>query len=270
MVHRLISCVAVVAAFCLPATAQTQQQGTSGFHSVACIKVKPEKTSEFRAWAVSDLHKYAQSRVDTGALSTWLLLRSIQPQGKSADCDYLSISMYPGATVEPLSPEALGDALKKAGLTMSAQQYMDRRDSLTTLVSNNLFQNRATSGGPLKKGNYFLVNYMKAANVEDWVAYEKKVWSPVAEALIRDGRTSGWSLNVQVLPGGSDLKFQGVTVDVYPTWNDVFKDDPQFIERFRKAHPDMEFGTTFEQFEKLRTIVSIQLFTAVDVVAPAK
>ena len=270
MIQRLVSCLVVVAALCLPATAQMQQQGTSGFHSVACIKVKADKTSEFRAWAASDLHKYAQSRVDTGVLSTWLLLRSVQPQGNSADCDYLSISIYPGAPIEPLSPEALGDALKKAGLTMSAQQYMDRRDSLTTLVSNNLFQNRATVGGPVKKGNYLLVNYMKAANVEDWVAYEKKIWPPVAEALVKDGRTSGWSLNVQVLPGGSDLRFQGVTVDVYPTWNDVFKDDPQFIERFRKAHADMEFGTTFQQFEKLRTIVSLQLFTAVDVVASSK
>ena len=152
---------------------------------------------------------------------------------------------------------------------MSAQQFIDRRDSLTTLVSNNLFQNRAALGST-KKGNYMVVNYMKAANVEDWVAFEKKVWQPVAEALIKDGRTAGWSLNVQFLPGGSDLKFQGVTVDTYASWDDVFKQDPQFVERFRKVHPDMEFGTTFEQFEKLRTTVALQLFTAVDVVTPAK
>jgi hypothetical protein len=269
MIRRTMLGVVVAAAFCLPAAAQMQQQGMSGFHSVACVKVKPEKVSEFRAWAASDLHKYEQSRVDTGALSAWSLLRSVQPQGKSADCDYLVISIYPGAPLEPLSPEALGDALKKAGLAMSAQQFIDRRDSLTTLVSNNLFQNRAALGST-KKGNYMVVNYMKAANVEDWVAFEKKVWQPVAEALIKDGRTAGWSLNVQVLPGGSDLKFQGVTVDTYASWDDVFKQDPQFVERFRKVHPDMEFGTTFEQFEKLRTTVALQLFTAVDVVTPAK
>lgn len=269
MIHRSIWTVVVAAAFCLPSVAQTQQQGMTGFHTVACVKVKPEKAGEFRAWAASDFHKYAQSRVDAGVLSSWFLLRSVQPQGASADCDYLSISIYPGAPVEPLSPEALGEALKKAGLNMSAQQFMDRRDSLTTLISNNLFQNRA-SVGSLKKGNYLVVNYMRASNVEDWVAFEKKVWQPVAEALIKDGRTAGWSLNVQVLPGGSDLKFQGVTVDTYSSWNDVFREDPQFVERFRKVHPDREFGTTFEQFEKLRTLVSLQLFTAVDVVTPAK
>jgi len=269
MIRRTMLSVVVAAAFCLSAAAQMEQQGMSGYHSVACFKVAPEKVSEFRAWAASDLHKLAQSRVDTGALSAWFLLRSVQPQGKSADCDYLTIGMYPGAPPEPLSPEALGDALKKAGLTMSAQQFIDRRNSLTMLVSNNLFQRRAAVGST-KKGDYLMVNYMKAANVEDWVAFEKKVWQPVAEALMKDGRSSGWSLNVQILPGGSDLKFQGVTVDIYSSWDDVFKPDPQFVERFRKVHPDMEFGTTFEQFEKLRTMVSLQLFTAVDVVTPAK
>jgi hypothetical protein len=269
MIRRSLLGMVMGAAFCLPLAAQMPQQGMSGFHTVACVKVKPEKNSEFRAWATSELHKYDQSRVDTGTLSEWILLRSVQPQGSSAECDYLSISVYPGAPAEPLSPEALGAALKKAGLTVSAQQFMDRRDSLTTLVSNNLFQNRALVG-TVKTGNYLVVNYMKAANVEDWVAFEKKVWQPMAEALVKDGMTAGWSLNVQVLPGGRDLKFQGVTVDIYPNWDAVFKQDPQFVERFRKVHPDMEFGTTFEQFEKLRTIESIQVFTVVDRVTPAK
>jgi hypothetical protein len=270
MIRRAIWTVLVAVAFCIPASAQMQQEGQVGFHTVACLKVKPEKNSEFRSWAASDLHKYAQSRVDTGALSAWFLLRSVQPQGASAECDYLTISIYPGAPLEPLSPEALGDALKKAGLTMSAQQFMDRRDSLTTLISNSLFQNRAIVGQPLKKGNYLVVNYMKAANVDDWVAFEKKVWQPVAEALVKDGREAGWSVNVQVLPGGSELKFQGVTVDIYPSWNDVFKEDPQSVDRFRKVHPDRELSTTFEQFQKLRTTVALQLLTAVDAVTPTK
>ena len=174
MIRRTIWTVMVAVGLSFPASAQMQQQGQVGYHTVVCIKVKPEKTSEFRTWAASDLHKYAQSRVDTGVLSTWFLLRSVQPQGASADCDYLTISIYPGAPPEPLSPEALGEALKKAGLTMSAQQFMDRRDSLTTLVSNNLFQNRASVGGSLKKGNYLVVNYMKAANVDDWIALRKR------------------------------------------------------------------------------------------------
>lgn len=87
---------------------------------------------------------------------------------------------------------------------------------------------------------------------------------------MKDGRRTGWSLNVQVLPGGTDLKFQGVTVDVYPRWDDVFKDDPQSSERFKRVHPDRELGATFEQFQKLRTLVSVQLFTAIDALTPTR
>lgn len=263
-----VLCAVAAVGLCVSVAAQ-MQQGATGFHTVACFKIKPDKGLEFRAWAASDLHKYVQSRVNAGVLEQWILLRSVMPQGTSATCDYLSISIYPGAPPEPLGPEGIGEALKKAGMNMTAQQYIERRDSMTTLVSNNLFRNRA-SVGTLKTGNYLQVSYMKSANTEDWVALEKKIWQPFAEAMVKDGVQSGWSVNVQVLPNGTDLPFQGVTVDVFPTWDAVFKQDAQFIDRFRKVHPDMEFGTTIEQFEKLRTQEAVHLFTAVDVINPAK
>lgn len=268
--HRNIWSVVVTVALCVPAFAQMQQEGAARYLEVACFKVKPEKSKEFHTWAASDLHKYAQSRVDGGVLSTWFLLRSVYPQGTSADCDYLMISTYPASPPESLSPEVLDGALKRAGLTMTGQQFLDRWDSLATIVSSSLYQNRASVGDPPRKGNYLVLNYMKAADVDDWVAFEKKVWQPVAGALVKDGRGMGWSLNVQLLPGGTDLKFQGVTVDVYAGWNDVFRDDPQSRERFKKVHPDMEFEATFAQFQKLRTLISVQLFTAVDVVTSTR
>jgi len=109
---------------------------------------------------------------------------------------------------------------------------------------------------------------MKVAedNLNDWVAYEKTVWKPVAEALVKDGKQDGWSLNLRSMPAGSDLPFQGVTVDVYPSMDAVFENDPQFIERFRRVHPDMEVGTTIEHFEKLRTQALIQLYVLDDIV----
>ncbi len=265
-IPRMLLSVAIAAAF---SASPFAQQAPTGYHTVACIKVKPEKASEFRKWAAEDVHKYAQSRVDSGAVSTWYLLRSIMPQGTSAECDYLVVSMFPGMPPQPMGIQELDAGLKKAGLTMSAQEYVDRRNSLTTLVSNNMFQNQAWVGSS-QKGDYFMVNYMKASNPQDWVAYEKKIWQPLAEAMVKEGVTRGWSVNLQVLPSGSDLPFQGVTVDVYPSWDAVFREDTKFIERFKKVHPDMEFGTTYEQFEKLRTIFSTQLFVLDDMITSAK
>ena len=82
--------------------------------------------------------------------------------------------MYPTTPPEPLSPEALDEVLKKAGPTMTGQQFIDRRDSLATLVSNSLYQNRGFVGGSPKSGNSLGVNYRKAVNVDDWIAFEKE------------------------------------------------------------------------------------------------
>lgn len=263
---RTVLSVVIAAAFTCTLFAQ---QAATGYHTVACIKIKPGKGSEFRKWAAEDVHKYAQSRVDAGAVTNWHLLRSVMPQGESAECDYLIVAMFPGAPPQPMGLEELGAALKKAGIAGTAQEYVDRRNSLTTLISNNLFQTVAFTGS-MKKGDYFMVNFMKSSTVNDYVAFEKKVWLPIAEAMDKDGVRSGWSLNVQVLPSGADLPFQAVTVDVYPSWESVFKNDTQFADRFRKVHPDRELGTTFEQFEKLRTIQSTKLYALEDYISSAK
>ena len=73
--------------------------------------------------------------------------------------------------------------------------------------------------GAPKKGDFFSLSYMKATegNFFDWISYEKKVWKPFAEQLMKDGRQDGWSLNTRVMPNGADQPFQGVTVDVYPS-----------------------------------------------------
>ena len=264
-IPRSLLSIALAAAF---STTLLAQQAPSGYHSVACIKVKPENASQFRKWMSEDARKLAQARVDSGEISTWFLLRSVIPQGTSAECDYLNVVMYPGAPPKPMGMDELGTALKKAGMTASAQEYVDRRNSLTTLVSNNLFQNRIFVG-TMKKGDYFEVNYMKVSNMDDYLAYEKKVWQPFAEAMAKGGVRTGWSLNLQVLPSGSELRYQAVTVDVFPSWDAMFKDF-QFAETFKKVHPDMEIGTTFETYEKLRTIVATNVYQLSDVISSAK
>ena len=263
----LFVCAALFAAFSamLPA-----QQASPGYHSVACIKVKPENNNEFRKWAAGDLHKLTQSRVDGGAVSQWILLRSVIPSGTSAECDYAIVTMYPGVPPQPMGREELDAALKKAGISMTAQQYVDRRSSLTTLVSNNMFQNRALVGG-FRTGDYFVVNYMKVSNMADYVAFEKKAWQPMAEALDKENLRSGWSLNTMVFPGGADVKFNAVTVDVYPTWESIFnRDFQQFRQLWQKAHPDMEFGTTFEQLDKLRHQGDIDIYVVQDTILSTK
>lgn len=263
-IPRFALCVALVAACIVPLSAQ---EAPSGFHTVNCLKVKPDKMAEFRQWTTEALHKYAQGRVDSGAVSTFYLLRAVYESGASAECDYLTIAAYPGVPPEPLGMEEMSAALKKAGLNMSAQEYIDRRNAVATLVSTSLGKTEVYAGAA-KKGAYMVVNYMKTSNYDKWVEFEKKFGRAFAEQAIGNGLMSGWSVNGMWFPFGNDLSYQGVTVDVYPNWETLYKDDPQFIEKFNKAHPDLV--TKPEDMEKIRTQAVVRLFKVEDMISAAK
>jgi hypothetical protein len=261
---RFLTAAIVAVAFLAAAGAQTP---TPGYHTVACFKLKPDSAAAFHKFAAEEVHKLAQGRIDDGELTTWYLLRAVFPQGESAECDYLVVALFPKLPHLLGTPE-LTAAIQKSGLSITPDDYVNHRNAVSTLVSVEVFQNQVFVGTP-KKGDYFQVNYMHVAddNINDYVAYEKKVWKPLAEALMKDGKEDGWSLNLRVMPSGSSSPYQAVTVDVFPSMDAVFADDPQFADRFRKVHPDMELGTTFEQYEKLRDRGTVRLFQLEDMVA---
>ena len=265
-IPRWILCAVLAAACSLSLSAQ---QAPSGFHSVNCIKVKPGKSVEFHKWIADVMTKLAKSRVDSGAISTWYLLRAVMPAGESAQCDYLTVAMYPGAPPEPLNAEQIAEALKKAGVSMTADEYATRRDSLATLVSTNMFRNQIAVG-KAAKGGYLSVNYMKTSIVDDWLKFEREVWKPIAEAMVNEGVESGWSVNLRALGLESDLPYQGVSVDVYPSWDAIFKDDPQFTDRIKKAHPDRDLTAIFQQVEKVRSMVKTELYAIDDMITSGK
>ncbi len=84
-VPRLFLSVAIAAAFSATLLAQ---QAPSGLHRVACIKIKPGKFTEFSKWMATDGHALLQARVDSGEIASGMLVRSVIPEGKSAECDY--------------------------------------------------------------------------------------------------------------------------------------------------------------------------------------
>jgi hypothetical protein len=231
-----------------------------------CFKLKADSAADFQKFETELLHKVAQARIDDGELTALYVLRAAVPQGESAECDYLVISFFPKLP-HLFGKDQLQAAINKAGLAITPEDYVNRRNAVSKVISTAILQTQDSVWAP-KKGDYFQVSYMKVApgNVDDWIAYEKKVWKPLAEALVKDGKQDGWSVNLQAMPFGTDTPYQGVTVDVYPSMEAAFSDDPQFVDRFKRVHPDMEFGTTIEHFEHLRTQSMVRMFSLEDIV----
>jgi len=264
-IPRTVACAALATLFSATLVAQMSTATNTGYHTINCVKVLPGKAAEYSKFLTEDVHKVAQARVDSGAITAWLELRTVMPQGSEAECDYVLVSFYPGLPKPPLGGEALTTALHQAGLQMSGDEYNDRRNALATTVYNDITQFQVLVGAA-HKGDYLVFNAMKVADIDEWIAYEKKVWQPIAEAQVKEGTRTAWALNVQIFPMGSKDKHLASTVDCYPTWESMFT-DPGFEPRFKKVHPDMELGTTFEHFEKLRTIESTVLYHVDDLVS---
>lgn len=261
MMHRMLAAAVLAASFALPAAAQQQPVG---FHNIACVRVRPGQANNFREFLQGDIHKYAQSRVSSGAIASFLVLRAIMPGGDDGQCDYAIVTFYNGAPNAPLSHEDLLAALQKAGL--DPQQYIQKRSETSELVSNHLTQYQVLVGGA-KKGDYLVFNSMHAKDVDAWVAWEKKNWQPYAESAVKQGLMSGWAINVQIFPNGDSDRDLVSSVDIYPTWEALFSRNQALRDAWTKTHPGVEPAAFFADAGKLRTIDHTALYQVEDMIA---
>lgn len=230
------------------------QQAPAGYHSISCVRVKPGQSAAFHDLLSGDYHKVEQARVDSGAISTFLALRTVIPAGTDAGCDYVLVSFYPGLPTEPLGDDAMTAVLQKAGITSSLHEWRDRLSGVAELVSNNITQYQVLVGGS-KKGDYLVFNSMSATDLDQCVAAQKRIWQPFAEQGLKDGAQDGWALNLQQFPSGAKDPSLVSTVDIYPSWDAMFKYyGPDFMTRWKKVHAELSPGEAFSEISKVCTI----------------
>jgi hypothetical protein len=266
LMPRVLLGAAIAAALSMPLTAQ---QAPTGFHRISCVKVNSGKWAGVEEWIAGTGHKLAQSLVDSGALVQTIALRTEMPSGTDAKCDYVFVDFYPGLPPAPMSMEDLSKALHKADIPMTAEALYAREGELGMLVYDNITQYQTLVGGA-KKGDYLEFNSMNAPDEDACVAYEQKVWKPVAEEMVKAGGLGGWALNTQMFPRGTKDKTAVSTVDLYSSWDAFINSYGSISDAWKKVHPDMDINSTMGQFGKLCPIEHTVLYKIVDVVTPSK
>ena len=251
------------------ATAQEQPE-SPGFHSVACVKVRQGKMADFKTLVNGTFVKFEQSRVDSGAISSWLVLRTVVPAGRNATCDYAFVTFYSGLPNAPMNDEEMAAAFKKAGISGSLEEMQQQRRADGYLVYNSISRT-ALHVGAAKKGDYILVNEMSVPNEREWIANEKKLWQPIFEDGVKDGSVDGWSVVEQFLPRGAKDQGTTYTVDIYPSWDAMFKFfGPSFSDRWKKIHPDVPMSQGMDEANKIATIDHTILYHVVGAIGSSK
>ena len=246
------------------------QQASPGFHSVSCVKVKPGKNADFNTLVNGDLRKLEQSRVNSGALSGWIELRTVIPAGREATCDYAFVSFYSALPPAPMSDQEMSADLQKAGISSSLEELQHQEDAAGYLVSNSIGRT-ALHVGAAHEGDFIVVNDMKVADEDAWIADEKKLWQPIFEDGVKDGSMRGWSVVVLFMPRGAQDNATTYTVDIYPSWDALFKFfGPGFPDRWKKVNPDIPIDQGMAQEHKLETIEHTTLYKVVTAIQPSK
>ncbi len=239
------------------------QQAPTGYHHASCVKVKPGRGSEFSAMVSGDLLKLAQNEINSGRLSGWVVLQAVVPAGSEAACDYVFASFFPGLPPGPMSDAEETADLEKAGVGKTLPEFEDELRSNGYLANSSIAQELTLVGGA-KKGDYLVFNSMSVTNIDDWATTEEKLWKPFAEARVKEGVQAGWALNVQIFPRGAKVPSQVSSVDIYPTYADVFQEGPEFMNTWNKVHPNLKFQDAMTQIDKLCTIDSSVLYKVVE------
>jgi len=251
------------------AASTTQAQGQSEPPSVRdyCIKIAPGKAAEFEAYLREVSVPLAQARADSGELTWSIVARGVIPAGSSARCEYRVAYGYKGLPPEELSREGLDAALKRAKVTLTADQLIAKRSALTSLVAAEIWFRIDGIGADVEKGGYVRFNYYKvrSGEMDEWVRLETTYWKPIMDAWLKAGGKGGWSVYGLGMPGGDSTPYNGVTVDTFPDWNGLMRSVPM-TELWPKVHPGTTATEAFQRFDKARSIHDVEVFKVVEVV----
>jgi hypothetical protein len=246
----------------LPAALSAQPSAPAQYQTITCVKLLPGKSAaEYQQFMADTLVKVNQTRADAGEIVAWSLLRSVMPAGEDARCDFMSSTITDGPPRET-GAATFGENLRKAGVNMTADQYMAKRNSLTRLVAMELWRPRIRVGQP-KKGHYLFLNYMRVHHFAEYAKFENEVWKPLAEHWVGAGELSGWLFATKQLPAGTEVKYAAMSADIFPSWDAVFKGrDPQTA--FPKVHPGKDYKVTMGGLGKLRDLAERHLMVIVE------
>jgi hypothetical protein len=260
---RVLKLLLTSIALSLPAVLPAQTAAAPAYYQIINhVKVTPGKSAEYADFVRETSMKTAQKRVDSGEIYSWTLLRTVMPAGKEARADYMISVLSEGPPRGPQSREDQEKSLKAAGVKMTVAEVFAKRDTLSSLVSTEMWRPQLRVGS-LQKGHYLYINYMKVHDAAGYTAFETNTWRPMAEQWTKDGAMSGWMYSTKSLPSGTEMPYGAYSADFFPSWEAVFK-SRSAQETFAKVHPGKKYEDAQKEIPKLRDLARRELWVVVE------
>jgi hypothetical protein len=226
------------------------------------VKVTPGKSTEYEQLLNESSRKVAQVRANAGEILSWTVLRAVMPAGQEARADYIISTISEGPPPPPATRAGFEENMKKAGATMTAAEFLEKRAALSTLVATEMWRPQVRVGTP-EKGHYIQLNYMKVKDAAAYTTFERDMWRPMAEEWVKQGAMSGWIFATKMLPGGTEAAYGAYSADMFPTWKAAFV-ARSTQATFEKVHSGKKYQDAADSIPKLRELARRELWVVVD------
>jgi hypothetical protein len=248
---------------CSVAFSQAQEQ--QYFGRDYCVKVRDGKAQEYSKYLQDVTVKIAKVRVDSGTIASYTIAQAVAPAGRSARCDYHIVAFYNGFPPELPGAEQTAADMKKAGIAMSREESIAKRDGLSYLVGMDIWRFRG-SVGTAQKGGYARVNFDKVhpGMAAEHVNLELTGWKQLAEAASKEYGTA-WRFGTLAMPAGASLPYNAMTVDIFPSWEALGKGFPT-RDLWNKVHPNADISAHLNRLSEIRDRPRVEVVRLVEVI----
>lgn len=249
---------------CLTATVATvSAQVPASYNRDTCIKARPGKQAELRAYLNEITIKLGKYRVDSGAVTSFSILEAVVPVGRSARCDYHILHGYAGFPRESDAGARLAEEMKKAGIAGSVQEVAARREAVSELIGLDVWRLRERVGD-VPKGGYVRrqLDKIHPGMLNTWLDLEKNKWKPLAEEISKAHGT-GWRTATLQMPSGAEQPYNAMTSDIFPTW-DLLGKDLGLRQAWNKINPGSDFTGLLDQLSLIRDRPRVEIFRVME------
>jgi uncharacterized protein YxeA len=265
VMKKLLSLILAICVIPLILYSSTYAQAQEGdYMHVDYIHIEKDKIAEFTAQVETHIKRVQQARVDSEGLKEWYMYRVAYPGSQNTIHNFVSVSICSYIC----SFEDFHDIIREQFSSDVATELI--RNYQTWLIPNHSelwrINNNVTRDENREPARYLSMDYMRVRSGMEY-AYqmmEDEIARPLHEQRMENDTMEAWQLFSLIIPGGTQYGYNYATGNHFKNLRDFefgFTD-----ELIRQTHPNTNINEFFENIERTREPVRIEIWELMDYV----
>ena len=182
--------------------------------------VAPDKVDEFIKRETTYWSKVAKRAIDNKKLTFWGLFEKVDGADLQNAPNFLFINTYTNI-------DSAGAVWNAAAVFPKVPMAQMEDWSFSKNTADLFLMDKGWEQGPnineSKDFKYVAIYYHNSSDADSFTAAEKKVWGPFIKSSMEKKLTAqrGWGNAIVLAPLGSDMKFNSVSFDLFPSLTDA-------------------------------------------------